>query len=179
MAVGTVEAQINPTECYRRMQAGDDVLVLDVRAPGEFAAYHVEAAENIPLGRLTPEAVSNACDGDKGKALYIMCKAGVRARKARGVLDAAGFDNALVVEGGIDGWTRAGQPVLHGTGGMSIERQVRIVAGFLIAAGVALGIWVNPYFFILPAFVGCGLVFAGITDFCGMGIIMAKLPWNK
>ncbi len=61
---------------------------------------------------------------------------------------------------------------------ISLERQVRIVAGSLVVIGVVLGYFVHPWFVGLSAFVGAGLVFAGITDFCGMGLLLAKFPWN-
>ena len=60
-----------------------------------------------------------------------------------------------------------------------LERQVRIVAGFLTLVGAVLGFFVNPYFIGLSAFIGAGLMFAGITDTCGMGMMLAKMPWNR
>jgi rhodanese-related sulfurtransferase len=84
-----------------------------------------------------------------------------------------------VVEGGTLAWIEAGLPVTRGTAKViSLERQVRIAAGALVLTGVLLGWFVHPPFFGLAGFVGAGLVFAGITDFCGMGLLLAKLPWN-
>jgi rhodanese-related sulfurtransferase len=92
----------------------------------------------------------------------------------------AGFGHTVVVEGGTLGWIDAGLPVDRGaTKVISLERQVRIAAGLLVLVGVSLGWFVNHWFFGLSAFVGAGLVFAGITDFCGMGLLLAKLPWNN
>ena len=85
----------------------------------------------------------------------------------------------IIVAGGTSAWESAGLPVNKGKGVISLERQVRIGAGLLVLAGVALGHFVHPGFYGLSAFVGAGLTFAGITDFCGMGLILAKMPWNN
>jgi hypothetical protein len=92
----------------------------------------------------------------------------------------AGLDNAVVVEGGTIAWSDAGLPVERAAVKvMSLERQVRIGAGSLVLTGVLLAIFVHPYFLALSGFVGGGLVFAGITDWCGMGLLLAKAPWNN
>ncbi len=83
------------------------------------------------------------------------------------------------VEGGTQAWDQAGLPVVRGQQAMSLERQVRIAAGSLVVLGSALGAFVSPYWIGLAAFVGAGLVFAGITDTCGMGMLLARMPWNK
>jgi hypothetical protein len=62
---------------------------------------------------------------------------------------------------------------------ISLERQVRIAAGALVLIGAALGAFVSPYWIGLSAFVGAGLVVAGITDTCGMGMLLARMPWNQ
>ena len=85
----------------------------------------------------------------------------------------------VVVQGGTNAWVAAGLPVVRGRKTISIERQVRIVAGTLVVIGTGLGWLVHPVFFILSAFVGAGLVFAGATDICGMAIVLAKAPWNR
>ena len=82
-------------------------------------------------------------------------------------------------KGGTLAWDKAGLPVQRGQKAMSLERQVRIAAGSLVFTGAALGFFVHPYFIGLSAFVGAGLVFAGITDTCGMGMMIAKMPWNQ
>jgi len=84
-----------------------------------------------------------------------------------------------VVEGGTNAWIAAGLPVIRGRKTISIERQVRIGAGSLVVIGTGLGRFVHPAFYILAAFVGAGLVFAGVTDICGMANVLAKAPWNR
>jgi predicted branched-subunit amino acid permease len=85
----------------------------------------------------------------------------------------------LVVEGGTDLWNEQKLPVEKGTAVMSLERQVRITAGSLVFIGTLAGLFANRAFLVLPAFVGAGLVFAGITDTCAMGMLLAKMPWNR
>ena len=90
----------------------------------------------------------------------------------------AGFENVVNVDGGTQAWAEAGLPVVRGKKAISLERQVRIAAGFLVLLGAVLSFW-NVYFVLLSGFVGAGLMFAGITDTCGMGMVLAKMPWNQ
>ena len=83
------------------------------------------------------------------------------------------------VEGGTSAWDEAGLPVERGKEAVSLERQVRIAAGFLVFVGTTLGVVHHEYWLGIPAFVGAGLMFAGITDTCGMGMMLAKMPWNQ
>ena len=84
-----------------------------------------------------------------------------------------------VMDGGMRAWLDAGLPVNRGVQRMSLERQVRIAAGFLSATGGVLALLVSPWFAAVPAFVGTGLVFAGVTDTCAMGMLLARLPYNR
>ena len=94
-------------------------------------------------------------------------------------LEAAGFSNIINIEGGTSAWQDANLPVVKGKKAMSLERQVRIAAGSLVVIGAAVGHFVHPGGFALSAFIGAGLVFAGVTDTCGMGMMIAKMPWNR
>jgi rhodanese-related sulfurtransferase len=148
------------------------VRVIDVRTPAEFGAVHIEGSELMPLGELRPDAV-----GDEGAV--VVCRSGKRAAKAMEELDRAGCGNLRVLEGGVIAWEDAGFPVNLGKAILPLERQVRIGAGMLVLIGTALGAWVNPGFYGLVAFVGAGLLLAGITDWCGMALLLAKAPWNQ
>jgi rhodanese-related sulfurtransferase len=108
----------------------------------------------------------------------LICKSGGRGKQACDKLIAAGHSNVINVEGGTTAWEQAGLPIVRGKKAMSLERQVRIAAGSLVVLGVLLS-FLNPYFIGLSAFVGAGLVFAGVTDTCGMGILISKMPWNQ
>lgn len=152
--------------------------LVDVRTPAEFRALHARGARNVPLDRLNPAEVwaSKA----EGRKLVLLCKGGTRAKQAAEKLVKAGYTEVCVVEGGTDAWTAAGMPVERSTGGtISLERQVRIVAGFLVLTGVVLGLTVHVGFLVLSGFVGAGLIFAGITDWCGMAMLLGRCPWNR
>ncbi|MEM9252486.1 MAG: rhodanese-like domain-containing protein [Planctomycetota bacterium] len=159
---------------------GEPIDVVDVRTPAEFREVHVAAARSVPLDGLSAEAVRSGRHADATGPTYLLCKAGGRAKQAAERLN--GQDGSLetvVVEGGTDACVAAGLDVERGKETMSLERQVRVAAGTLVAVGVALGVFVTPWALILPAFVGCGLVFAGITNTCGMGMLLARMPWNR
>ena len=161
---------ITPRELKGLLDANAGRALIDVRTRLEFAEVHVPQAVNEPLDRLQP---------GKDEPVYLLCRSGKRAETAAEKFAKDGFD-PVVVEGGTLAWIDADLPVERsGVKVMSLERQVRIAAGALVFVGVVLGHFVNNYFYILPGFVGAGLVFAGITDFCGMGLLIARLPWNS
>jgi rhodanese-related sulfurtransferase len=172
MAVRTVTAR----EVFERRGAE----VIDVRTPAEFAEVHAEGARLVPLDQVDPKAIMAARNGAAAEPLYVICKHGGRAAKACERFEAAGFGNVFSIEGGTAAWEQAGLPVVRGTSRViSLERQVRIGAGALVLMGVVLGWLVHSVFYGLAAFVGAGLVFAGVTDWCGMGMVLARMPWNR
>jgi rhodanese-related sulfurtransferase len=174
----TTAPTILPAEVCRLRQAGRPVELIDVRTPAEFAQLHAEGARLVPLDQLDPRSLVPA-GADADAPLYVICQSGARAAKAAEALRAAGRRDVFCVEGGTAAWTRAGLPVVRGTRRVwSLERQVRVAAGSLVLVGVLLGWLAHPAFFGLSAFVGAGLVFAGVTDWCGMGLLMARMPWN-
>jgi rhodanese-related sulfurtransferase len=170
---------VTPRHVHQLRQQGATPHIVDVRTPAEFAAVHADGAASIPLDRLNPAQVM-AARASTEQPLYLICKSGQRATKAAVMFNAAGFANVFCIEGGISAWEHAGLPVVRGTSKViSLERQVRIAAGSLTLIGIALGWFVHPAFFAVAAFVGAGLVFAGVTDWCGMGLLLAKMPWNR
>jgi rhodanese-related sulfurtransferase len=156
-----------------------NVILLDVRTPAEFEEVHAIGAVNIPLDRLDPQKVWQELDASENRPVYVLCQSGTRAKQACAKFLGSGFNNAVLVEGGTQAWVAAGLPVVRGKKAISLERQVRIAAGALVLIGVLLGYGIHPAFFGLSAFVGAGLVFAGITDTCGMAILLARMPWNQ
>ena len=169
---------VSPGELNRLIASGGPVELLDVRTPGEFESAHVPGARLMPLDELDAGAFLK----QRGKAepVYVLCQSGGRARKAIEKLQQAGFGGGVLVEGGTQAWIDAGLPVTRGAAGViSLERQVRIAASSLVLTGVLLAYCVHPGFIILSAFVGAGLVFAGVTNWCGMGLLLTKLPWNQ
>lgn len=177
MTTATVNT-ITPEELKRILDSGQAVDLIDVRTPVEYRAVHVTTARNIPLDTINVGAVNAQRTGPSHEPLYVVCQSGGRSGKACTALLESGIV-AVSVEGGTPACEKAGIPVTRGQKTISLERQVRIAAGSLVALGVALAALVSPWFLIIPGFVGCGLVFAGVTDFCGMGLLLAKMPWNK
>ncbi len=172
-------ATISPLELAALCRTGEPLELLDVRTPAEFGEVHVNVARNVPLDRLDPTAVKQSAAVAAGRPVYVICKSGGRGRQAAEKLAAAGIANVFNVEGGTSACEAAGLPLVRGKKVMSLERQVRIAAGSLVLTGVVLSYFVHPYFIGLSAFVGAGLVFAGITDTCGMGMMLARMPWNQ
>lgn len=169
---------ISPQQLHDAVQAGRAVELIDVRTPVEFREVHVTFARNVPLDRLDVAQVA-AGRNDFSRPLYVICRSGSRGKQACEKLLSAGYTNVVNVEGGTQAWDQAGLPVVRGQQAMSLERQVRIVAGSLVLLGSGLAAFVSPYWIGLSAFIGAGLVFAGITDTCGMGMLLARMPWNQ
>jgi rhodanese-related sulfurtransferase len=158
---------------------GGQIDLVDVRTPVEFRDLHVAAARNVPLDKLDPVRLMQARNASKDEPLYLICRSGSRGRQACEKFLAAGFTNVVNVEGGTLACVESGLPVVPGKKAISLERQVRIAAGLLVMLGAVLGWLVHPALVGLSAFVGAGLVFAGITDTCGMGLLLARMPWNQ
>lgn len=174
-------ATIAPATLADLRRRGEKVTLVDVRTPAEYGEVHVEFARNIPLDRLDAREIESLAGGG---TVYFVCKSGGRSQKACEKLLAAGIANVVSVEGGTAACESAGIPVVRGTKAMSLERQVRIAAGGLVATGAALAAFGPDLLWQrigmgLAGFVGCGLVFAGITDTCGMAMVLARMPWNQ
>jgi len=167
-------------EAFAKLQSeGKRVDLIDVRTPVEYQEVHLENARNVPLDQLNPGALMQSRSGAVNEPLYVICRSGGRGQKACEKFLEAGFANVVNIEGGTTACVEAGLPVVRGEKAISLERQVRIAAGSLVLLGSILGWLVHPAFIGLSAFIGAGLVFAGITDTCGMGMILARMPWNQ
>ena len=168
---------ITPTELAQLQQTGP-INLIDVRTPVEFAAVHAYGARNFPLDSLDLKVLRSQLE--PGKPVYCICKSGTRAKQAIAQLRAAGIVDLIHVEGGTDAWLVAGLPVIRGNIKMiSLERQVRIAAGLLVMIGAGTALAGYPLGLGLAGFVGAGLVFAGLTDTCGMAMLLARMPWNQ
>ena len=175
-------ATISPTQLADLRRRGESFTLIDVRTPAEFGEVHVEGARNIPLDRLDSKAVAAAHGG--GGPVYFICRSGGRSSKACEKMAAHGIADVVSVEGGTTAAESAGLPVVRGRKVMSLERQVRIAAGGLVALGAALAAFapdetLRTVGLGLAGFVGAGLVFAGVTDTCGMAMLIARMPWNQ
>ena len=163
------------TESFKRRSQPIDVVFIDVRTSAEFKSIHAEGSVNLPMQKLDLDEITFA----KENEIHVICQSGGRSIKVCQKLETAGFTNVVNVEGGTSAWHEAGLPVVEGNKVMSIERQVRVATGSLVVIGALFGQFLHPAGFGLSAFIGAGLVFAGITDTCGMGMVIAKMPWNR
>ncbi len=169
---------ITVQQLAERRSAGE-VDVIDVRMPTEFREIHAECARNVPLESLDPRAVMAARNGSADQPLYLICRSGNRSAQAAKKFHDAGFEQVINVEGGTMAWDQAGLSVVRGKKSLPLMQQVQISAGFLTVLGVVLAYLVHPGFIGLSAFVGCGLMFAGMTGLCPMASMIAKMPWNQ
>ncbi|MCE0497424.1 MAG: rhodanese-like domain-containing protein, partial [Methylacidiphilales bacterium] len=145
---------IKPVHLQQLLDSHTRLALLDVRTPVEYAEVHVPQASNVPLDQFDPKSLLASGQLPKDQPVYLLCRSGGRASKAAEKFAKEGLDNAVVVEGGTLAWIDAGLPVNRGTTKViSLERQVRIVAGSIVLAGVLLAVFVHPYFIGLSAFV--------------------------
>ncbi|HVW00452.1 MAG TPA: rhodanese-like domain-containing protein [Planctomycetaceae bacterium] len=170
---------IAPEAVAEMLKQGQSIDLIDVRTPAEFREIHAVGARLVPLDSFDAQKYLRERNGHTGHPLYVLCRSGNRAKQACDKVLAAGHTDVYVVEGGTLAWEKAGLPVNRGKQTMSLERQVRIANGFLILLGGALGYFVHPYLIGLSAFIGAGLMFAGITETCGMAMLLARMPWNQ
>lgn len=149
---------------------------IDVREFSEFESERVAGARLAPLSAFDQHAHLI----ERDRAVFLLCRSGSRAGKAAERLSQLGYNDLRVVEGGMLAWMAAGHPVERGNRNVwSLERQVRFAAGSLTLIGALLAWLVHPAFIALSGFIGAGLVFAAVTDTCGMAMILARMPWNQ
>jgi rhodanese-related sulfurtransferase len=167
--------QINAAAAKTMLDRGDAILI-DVREPDEHARERIDGARLAPLSRFDPAAFA----GERDKTAVFHCNSGNRTSHAAERLLRADFKQAWQLEGGLQGWKRAGLPVTADPRApLPIMRQVQIAAGTLVLLGIVLAVLVSPWFMALAAFVGAGLIVAGITGFCGMANLLVHMPWNR
>ncbi|MFW6730842.1 MAG: rhodanese-like domain-containing protein [Synechococcus sp.] len=154
--------------------ASQTVAVIDVREPIEYAAGHIAGSRNVPLSRL------HQADLPSGP-LVLVCQSGNRSARGVQTLLERGFAHPISdLQGGIPSWQQAGLPLRKVTNApLPLMRQVQIAAGSLVLLGLILSTTVAPAWILLSWFVGAGLVFAGVSGFCGMARLLAVMPWNQ
>ena len=150
---------------------------LDVREAAEYAHTRVE---NFSLRSLSDLSEKSVAALEKSKTTYLLCRTGNRACQAADRLEKMGFSDLRVIEGGIGAFEAAGKPLIKGPSKVwGLERQVRFAAGFLVLLGIVLAETVHRGAIFLSLFVAGGLVFSAVTDTCGMGMLLARMPWNR
>ncbi len=173
---------ITPNEANNLCASGL-AIIINVRTPAEYAGRHARGAVNLPLDKLNKDSLAqlkaSTITKTNSSKICVICESGGRSRKAALTLIEMGEHEILDVQGGTRAWVDAGLPINQGQGVISLDRQVRIAAGFIVVIGVVLGYIVSSGWFLLSGFVGAGLMFAGITDTCGLAMVLGKMPWNR
>lgn len=168
--------EVSPDVLDGWMRQGDTVLV-DVREGFEHASEHIDGARNVALSTFDPARLRDECGG---KRIVFHCRSGKRSAEAA-TRFRAGDEPIYHLTGGIEAWKASGRATHRAAAAPKIDvmRQVQMTAGSLVVIGVTLGLMASPWFLALSAFVGCGLIFAGASGWCGMAMILARMPWNR
>lgn len=158
--------------------AAKQPLIIDVRSHAEIDSLSYTGCVRLPLHEINQSTAAELAADDR--TLYLLCGTGKRAQIAAEQLSQWLPNTLAIIDGGISAMAEANLPLVQGkSSAISLERQVRIAAGGLVLTGVVAGSLVHASFFGLSAFVGAGLMFAGITDTCAMGMMLAAMPWNQ
>lgn len=169
MTIQTIDARE-----AKRLMAEKGAQLVDIREPMEHARENIPVAKLMPLSQMNPERF-----GKDSPAVIFHCQGGLRTAANTDRLAACGAPEIYVLKGGLVGWKEAGLPTRQDhSKPIEMQRQVQIAAGSLVLLGLILGATMSPWFAAVPAFVGCGLVFAGFSGWCGMARLLAIMPWN-
>ena len=167
---------ISPKDASALASQDAQVKFLDVRSVLEFSQAHIKDSINVPIDMLTMKV--NELSPAK-QTYIVLCRTGNRSPMAADMLIQSGIHSVEVMDGGITGWQKEGLAVIKGEGRISLERQVRVMAGSIVLLGILLSWFIHPWFIGISLFVSCGLIYAGLTDNCMMGMLLMKLPYNK
>lgn len=172
-----MKMKIVDSATLKRWMENGEAIVVDVREPAEHAAEKIEGAMLVPLGTVHKSAIP-CRDGQK---LVMHCRSGKRSANACEKLLAENPELEVYnLEGGISAWRAAGyQVATSGKFFLPLDRQVQLAIGLMLLAGSVLGYLFTPAWFFLTGFIGAGLTLAGLTGFCGLSVVMARMPWNQ
>lgn len=170
--------KVQAKKVQQDLQSGKRVALIDVRTPVEHEEMHIAGSRLMPLDQLDTAAVKATAAGVE--QCVLICRSGKRAEQAFEKLRTAGCENLAILEGGVLGWESAGLPLERSTRNhLPLMRQVQLIIGLLALTGSLLALTVNKNFAVIPAILGAGLTLAGSTGWCGLAILLSKMPWNK
>lgn len=172
----TVPATVDTAQARELLRTTPRTRLIDVRTPGEFASAHIPGSVNVPLDLLRAHRANLSTEHDD--PIVLVCAAGPRADQAREVLEKAGFGQLSVLKGGLTSWEADGGAMNRGRGTWAMERQVRLVAGSVVLAGVLGSTIYSPLKWVAGA-IGAGLTVAALTNTCAMGRMLSMLPHNR
>lgn len=170
---------ITASEFAKIIKSQSTIDLIDVRTPAEFASLHVENAVNCPLGSLNAKSIQSGRKAVNSEPIYVICRSGARGEKACELLCADGIKNVVNIQGGTLACAAIGIPVVRGRKTLALNCQVQLIAGTSILIGSILAYFASPLWGAIPLAMGLGLVHSGLTDTCGMGAMLSKMPWNQ
>lgn len=150
----------------------NNTIFIDIRGKDEFAFEKIEGAQNV-----LPDDLAQHDYADKEVIFY--CKSGMRTKSIQDILQGVNAKEAFILEGGIDGWKKSSYPVLSTSKVLPLSQQVQLAISLLLMLGLSLSYFVSPWFSLIILFISLGLLMAGLTGFCGLGIFLSKMPWNR
>jgi rhodanese-related sulfurtransferase len=175
-------SSISPSELFAMQNQGKEFQLLDVRTGLEYRSGHIPGAKLLALDEMSDKALIEQL-GDLNKRdhgfIYVTCQSGLRAQQAIEKLHTYGYRNLILVEGGTEGWEKAGLPMKRCGRVITLERQVQIAIGSLLLLKVLFGFTLHELFFLTGAAIGAGLIVAGVTRWCGLARLIAMMPWNR
>jgi rhodanese-related sulfurtransferase len=158
-----------------RRLISEGAMLVDIRSPDEYARERIPNSRLYPLPQITANSI-----GEGAPAVVFHCRSGFRTTANAATLAGAAQCRAYVLEGGLEAWRDTGLPTIKDARRpIEIMRQAQILMGSLVLLGVVLGMMAAPAFLIIPAFIGSGLIFAGVTGWCGMAKALTLLPMNR
>lgn len=169
---------LSPQDTQSKIEQG--ARLIDIRETMEYKRENIPNAISVPLSQLETSLANHITSQS---TVIFHCKSGMRTKFAKAKISELAKQHQVecfILEGGLDAWKKAGLPThIDRRQPIELMRQVQIAAGSLVLLGTILGSSVSAYFYLLSAFVGAGLIFAGVTGICGMARLLAKMPWNK
>ncbi|MDQ2708093.1 MAG: rhodanese-like domain-containing protein [Actinomycetota bacterium] len=169
--------KVNASSLRAELASNPKIRLLDVRTTGEYQGAHIDGSINIPLDQV--EANLPRIAGTASGRMIVICQSGGRATEAARTLSSAGVTELAVLEQGMNGWVAAGAPVKSvGRQRWALDRQVRLVAGGIVASSILGSIW-DPRLRFLAGGIGAGLVYSAVSNTCTMGMMLMKLPYNR
>lgn len=159
---------------YCHLCQKSNVKLIDIRSPEEYQKEHITDAKNMSLQEIAQHHFA------EDEIVVFHCQSGNRTRQAEPFFENLAVKNIYILEGGINDWKKNKQPtVINLKAPFPIMRQVQIIVGFMVLLGIFLSYVISPYFNLLSAFFGAGLLFAGISGTCALANMLRFLPFNK
>jgi rhodanese-related sulfurtransferase len=152
--------------------------LIDVREPAEYRAQKIPGSKSLPLSKISSSLFKKNKDESKKAILY--CRSGKRSTMACNKLIKDIDSDLYNVDGGLLEWEKLGYPIEKSENKtLPLERQVQLSISLMILIGLLINMTVSSLGLILPLMAGLGLLNASLTGWCGMAMLLGKMPWNR